>query len=78
MLPEQLKYDVIRTAQETGFYDQADFFRNKFGIDSIASDPNEGDLVFFWLNGFGPVKAEWGLTFTNTPGDIGWGASVTM
>ena len=72
MLPEQLKYDVIRTAQETGFYDQADFFRNKFGIDSIASDPNEGDLVFFWLNGFGPVKAEWGLTFTNTPGDIGW------
>ncbi len=84
--PEQLKYDLIRTADQTGFKDQEDFFKNKFGLDSISlpkrnpdsldeteySQNEKGDLVFFWLNGFGPVKAEWGLTFTNEPGDLGW------
>jgi len=71
-LPEQLKYDLIRTAGETGFMDQADFFQNKFEIDSLPDKSETGDLVFFWLNGFGPVKAEWGLTFTNEPGNLGW------
>lgn len=71
-LPEPLKHDLIRTASETGFADQVDFYKNKFEIDSIESFEDTGDLVFFWLNGFGPVKAEWGLTFSNTPGDIGW------
>jgi hypothetical protein len=71
-LPEQLKYDLIRTADKTGFKDQVDFFQNKFGIESLNNQGNHGELVFFWLNGFGPVKAEWGLTFTNSPGDLGW------
>lgn len=30
---------------------------------SFISSPN-GQLILFWLNGFGPVKAEWGITFT--------------
>lgn len=71
-LPEQLKYDLIRTADQTGFRDQVDFYKNKFEIDSTTNTFESGDLVFFWLNGFGPVKAEWGLTFTNEPGDLGW------
>lgn len=71
-LPEQLKYDLIRTADQTGFNDQLDFFKNKFELDTLINKDGSGDLVFFWLNGFGPVKAEWGLTFTNEPGDLGW------
>lgn len=70
--PEQLKFDLIRTADETGFMDQVDFFQNKFEIDSLPAKKETGDLIFFWMNGFGPVKSEWGLTFTNEPGNLGW------
>ncbi len=70
--PKQLKYDIIRAAYKTGFKDQVAFFEEKFQLKYTPEKDENGELLFFWLNGFGPVKAEWGLTFTNEPGDFNW------
>lgn len=63
--PVQLKRDLLRTAHRLRFFDQLEFFENKFGM---QHDPDEGqgngDLVVFLKNGLGPVKAEWSLNFT--------------
>lgn len=63
--PEQLKKDLLRTAYTCGFTSELKEYEKKFGFDytALPETPN-GQLVFFWLNGFGPVKAEWGITFT--------------
>lgn len=63
--PEQLKKDLLRTAYTCGFTLELKEYEKKFGFNytALPETPN-GQLVFFWLNGFGPVKAEWGITFT--------------
>ncbi len=64
--PEQLKKDLLRTAHTCGFTSELKEYEKKFGFD-YAPQPGtqqNGQLVFFWLNGFGPVKTEWGITFT--------------
>ncbi|MBR8537834.1 hypothetical protein KDU71_19840 [Carboxylicivirga sediminis] len=71
-VPEQLKYDLMRTAHELGFGTELDFYENKFGYKYEPEDPDKGYLVFFWLNGFGPVKDEWSINFTNTGYNDGW------
>ncbi|MFO8235653.1 MAG: hypothetical protein R6U04_09645 [Bacteroidales bacterium] len=66
-VPEQLKYDVLRTAYLTGFADEVRHYEKKFGIDyNYVPKPN-GEVIFFWMNGFGPVKDEWILRFTKHP-----------
>lgn len=64
-IPEQLKKDVIRSAFKTGFFDQVDFFEKKFNIKYVPDSETNGTVVFFWMNGFGPVKSEWSINFTN-------------
>lgn len=65
--PEQLKKDLLRTAYTCGFTSELEEYEKKFGFKYTApQEKPDGQLVFFWLNGFGPVKAEWGLTFTKT------------
>lgn len=63
--PAQLKKDLLRTAYESGLYSElAEYektFKQKYSPQTPSSN---GQLVLFWMNGFGPVKAEWGLTFT--------------
>ncbi len=63
--PEQLKKDLLRTAYTCGFTSELKEYEKKFGFNytALPNTPN-GQLVFFWLNGFGPVKAEWGIAFT--------------
>lgn len=62
--PEQLKKDLLRTAYKCGFTDELRKYEKVFGITYAPSaDPTHGELVFFWLNGFGPVKSEWSLNF---------------
>ena len=71
-VPEQLKNDLMRTAHQLGFGTELDFYENKFGYKYEPEDPEKGHLVFFWLNGFGPVKDEWSINFTNTGYNDGW------
>ncbi|WP_430810066.1 MULTISPECIES: COG3014 family protein [unclassified Carboxylicivirga] len=70
--PLQLQNDLMRTAHQLGFGTELDFYENKFGRQYQAEDPDKGHLVFFWLNGFGPVKDEWSINFTNTGYNDGW------
>lgn len=69
--PEQLKRDIIRTAYLTGFYDEVDAFQRKFGIQYDPKQEPESNLVFIWMNGFGPIKDEWSINFTKVPGGAG-------
>ncbi|GJM61320.1 hypothetical protein [Persicobacter diffluens] len=65
--PYQLKEDLIRTALLSGFPDEADQYRKAFNIDYQLPKnyrKQQGELVFFWNNGLGPVKAEWSVNFT--------------
>ena len=62
--PEQLKEDLMRTAYACGFTDELQEYERAFGRRYTPSPaPEGGQLVFFWLNGMGPVKAEWSVNF---------------
>lgn len=65
-IPQQLKKDIIRVANRMGFYDEEEFYKRKFGIQyNPRTDLSTGSLVTFWLNGQGPIKAEWSVILTN-------------
>lgn len=73
--PQQLKLDLLRTAYLTGFYDQVAFYEREFNLKFDKANATIGsDVVFFWNNGFGPVKDEWSINFTIIPyaGHPGW------
>lgn len=68
LVPHQLKIDLLRTAYETGFYDEVAFYEKEFGIKYNHSEhANKNHLVAFWNNGFGPVKTEKSINFTIIP-----------
>ncbi|TVQ06405.1 MAG: hypothetical protein EA361_19820 [Bacteroidetes bacterium] len=62
--PEQLKRDLLRSAYRLRFFDQLDFFQNKFGMQHTPQEQDHGDVVVFLKNGLGPVKAERSINFT--------------
>ncbi len=62
--PEQLKYDLLRTAKLSGLDREFESYKIQFGMENYEYRSNEGgELVFFWHNGLSPVKAEWGINF---------------
>ena len=61
--PQQLKEDLLRTAHQMNFTDQLRRYEQRFGMTYQPQSQAGGDLVFFWNNGLGPVKAEWGVDF---------------
>lgn len=61
--PDQLKIDLLTMAWRTGFTDEFDFFKEKFGWSEFTAESPEADLVFFWHNGLSPVKYEWSINF---------------
>ncbi|MGB3779788.1 MAG: hypothetical protein WA960_15610 [Tunicatimonas sp.] len=61
--PQQLKEDLLRTAHQMKFTDQLRRYEQQFGMTYQPQSQTGGDLVFFWNNGLGPVKAEWGVNF---------------
>ncbi|MFO8066973.1 MAG: hypothetical protein R6U11_05255 [Bacteroidales bacterium] len=70
--PEQLKQDLLRTAYKNGFKDQVEFYESLFETTYQHKDQNgEGELVFFWQNGLGPVKEEWSINFVAVRGSGG-------
>jgi uncharacterized protein len=71
-IPEQLKKDIIYTAYKTGFDEQVDIYEKKFGMKYEPSNPANGDLVFFWNNGLGPVKGENSINFNIVRGQGGY------
>ncbi|MCU0422934.1 MAG: hypothetical protein MUC81_09005 [Bacteroidia bacterium] len=71
-MPEQLKYDLVRTAQFTGFTQEAKEYRKRFNLDGYNPSPKQSALVAFWNNGFGPVKSEWSINFSITPAGNGY------
>lgn len=70
--PPQLKKDLLRTAYTLGFKAELTQYEKEFGFNYTPEiPPVNGQLVLFWLNGFGPVKAEWGITFTKIDKGVG-------
>lgn len=56
-IPQQLKHDVLRTAYLSGMHNELQRFERRFGL-HYSHQKSPAQLVFFWENGFGPVKAE--------------------
>ncbi len=71
-VPSQLKKDLLRTAYQTGLFEEYEFYKKKFDFDFDKTQPGEGDVVFIWLSGLGPVKAEWSINFTAVNGSNGY------
>ncbi|MCF8371143.1 MAG: hypothetical protein K9H64_05950 [Bacteroidales bacterium] len=70
--PAQLKQDLMRTAYLTGFNEELSQYEKDFKT-KYTHQPNEnGDLIFLWMNGFGPVKSEWSINFTKVDGQGGF------
>ena len=66
-IPEQLKNDLLRSAYLTGFYDEVSYYEEKFNIKFEYKPYENGELVFFWLNGYGPYKSESSINFVKIP-----------
>lgn len=72
-IPNQLKLDLIRTATLTGFTTEANSYKDVFNLNNYQPETKQKtSLVSFWNNGFGPVKDQWSINFTITPGEKGW------
>jgi hypothetical protein len=69
--PLQLKKDLIHAAYANGFIDEAENYEAKFGIKHEARKAGTSDLIFFWNNGLGPVKAESSINFSIIRGEGG-------
>lgn len=71
-VPMQLKYDLVRSAFRAGFSDLGHEYETLFGIQNPGNaNPGNGELVFFWQNGLGPVKVEWSINFSVIRGSGG-------
>ena len=71
-MPEQLKHDLVRTADLAGISDQRDLYKNLFGISYVRPPSDQANLIFLWNNGLGPIKDEWGINFAIIYGSNGW------
>ncbi|TKG90407.1 hypothetical protein EYV94_23670 [Puteibacter caeruleilacunae] len=72
LAPIQLKKDLLRSAARIGFTQELQEYENKFGMKYETSGAEDSELVFFWLNGVGPVKEEWSVNFSMVAGEAGW------
>ena len=70
-VPEQLKHDLVRTADLSGIYDERDRYKRKFKLE-YTRPTNQSQAVVIWNNGLGPVKDEWGINLTIVKHDDGW------
>jgi hypothetical protein len=69
--PEQLKKDLLRTAYLNGFKEELSKFEQDFGVNYEPQQVADGELIFFWHNGLGPVKDEWSINFAIVKGEGG-------
>jgi len=59
-VPNQLKKDILRTAYRLGFSSELLQYEKEFNM-KYEDEKSFASLVFFWENGFGPVKSEWSV-----------------
>lgn len=71
-IPDQLKKDVIQAAHKIGFTEEAVAFEQKFNLKYEPRPKGYGDIIFFWNNGLGPVKAENSINFSVVRGQGGY------
>ena len=69
--PDQLKYDLIRSADLGGLWQEKREYEEKFGI-KYRRDEADASFVLLWNNGMGPVKEEWGINFAIIYTGGGW------
>lgn len=69
--PDQLKQDLIRTAYQTGFKQDAQRYEKQFGLKYKPLAKGTGDVIFLWHNGLGPIKSEWSINFNIVRGQGG-------
>ena len=63
--PKQLKLDLLRTAYLVGFNEELESYQKEFEVQYKHQDSKgKGEVLFFWNNGLGPVKAEWSVNFS--------------
>ncbi|MDR2131491.1 MAG: hypothetical protein LBP56_10090 [Odoribacteraceae bacterium] len=65
--PRQLQRDLLRSAYRNGFTVELQEYEREFGLKYTPPATSDGELLFFWLNGFGPVKEEQSLHFILQP-----------
>lgn len=71
-MPEQLKYDLLRTADVMGFRDEVERYERLLNVQHRATAPSEGgELVLFWENGLAPVKVQQDFFFVLTKDGLG-------
>ena len=66
--PEQLKKDILRTAKHIGFEQEYNFYSKEFDMTYENNSKGEGEIIFIWMNGLGPVKDEWSINFAANRG----------
>lgn len=70
--PNQLKKDLLRTAELMGFHDEVQRYENLLNTRFEAGPPPEGgELVLFWENGLAPVKQQQDFFFALTKDGFG-------
>ncbi len=70
--PIQLKKDLVRTAYQAGLTKEYEEYSHQFDLQYNSEDDSNASLIFLWMNGFGPVKSEWSINFTNAGYSNGW------
>ncbi len=70
-IPNQLKKDLLRTAYLNGFVEELIQYEKEFATKYVHTKQGDGELVFFWNNGLGPIKSEWSVNFTIVKGEGG-------
>lgn len=71
-IPLQLKKDLLRTASATGLTSEVMKYEREFGLMSNDYKTSETQMVFFWENGFGPIKDQWSINFTKVSSNGGF------
>ncbi len=68
-VPQQLKQDLMRSAHFNKFVEERKQYEKEFSTTYQHNyDKQDGEVVFFWENGLGPVKDENRISFTIVPG----------
>lgn len=71
-IPKQLKVDLLRTASLMGFRQELESYEKEFGFQAAELTKEQGSLVFFWMNGLGPIKGEYSLNLSSTSNGNGF------
>ncbi|MBX2930756.1 MAG: hypothetical protein KF781_02275 [Chitinophagaceae bacterium] len=69
-LPKQLQQDVLRTANQMGFYDQQQYYENIFKTTLQQENSEGGYLILFLEQGAAPIKSEKSFYITKGIGGI--------